>query len=91
MRRRNRRYDDQEATLEQPQSLVDKFRTGTFLVIEDNIASELQKRLDAYSEIAARFGFLRTLEELRNEKVKSDRMRNQPARRLPRRSGKQPV
>ncbi|XP_028404014.1 uncharacterized protein LOC114526629 [Dendronephthya gigantea] len=60
VRRRNRHYDDPEAAPEQPQTPADKFRTGTFLVIVDSIASELQKRLDAYSEIAAKFGFLRT-------------------------------
>lgn len=50
-------------------SPVDKFRTGTFLVIVDSIASELQKRLGTYSEIAAKFGFLRTLKNLPNEQV----------------------
>ena len=66
---RNRRYDDPEAAREQLQTPVNKFRTGTFLVIVDSIASELQKRLGAYSEIAAKFGFLRTLEDLPNEQV----------------------
>ena len=69
MRQRNRRYDDPEAAPELPQTPVDKFRTGTFLVIVDSIDSELQKRLGAYSEIAAKFGFLRTLKDLPNEQV----------------------
>lgn len=69
MRRRNRHYDDPEAAPEQLQTPVDKFRTGTFLIIVDSIASELQKRLGAYSEIAAKFGFLRTLKDLPNEQV----------------------
>ena len=69
VRKRNRRNDDPDAAPERPQTPVDKFRTGTFLVIVDNIASELQKRLGAYSEIAAKFGFLRKLKDLPNEQV----------------------
>ena len=69
MRRRNRHYDDLEAPPEQPQTPVDMFRIGTFVVIVDSIASELEKRLAAYAEIAAMFGFMRTLKNLSNEKL----------------------
>ena len=66
---RNRRHNDPEAAPEQPQTPVHKFCTGTFLVIVHSIASELQKRLSAYSQIAAKFGFLRMLKNLPNEQV----------------------
>jgi hypothetical protein len=69
VRRRNHHYNDLEAAPEQPQTPVDMFRIGTFVVIVDSIASELGKRLAAYAEIAAMFGFMRTLKNLSNEKL----------------------
>ena len=69
VRQRNRRYDDPEAAPELSQTPVDKFRTGTLLVNVDSIAGELQKRLGAYSEIAAKFGFCRKFKDLPNEQV----------------------
>lgn len=51
VRRRNRRDDEPGSAPEVQQSPADKFRTGTFLVIIDNIDAELKKRLEAYSGI----------------------------------------
>ena len=64
VRQRNHRYDEPGTAPELTQTPVDKFRTGTFLVIIDNINAELKKRLVAYTDIAARFGFLRKLKNL---------------------------
>ena len=47
----------------------EKFRTGTFLVVIDSLEGELRKRLNAYANIAGRFGFLRKLADLSNEEV----------------------
>ena len=47
----------------------EKFRTGTFLVVIDSLDAELRKRLNAYANIAGRFGFLRKLADLSNEEV----------------------
>ena len=43
---------------------ADQFRTGTFFSIVDNVTVQLKKRLDAYADIAAKFGFLRNLNTL---------------------------
>ena len=54
------------------------FRTGTFLVIIDNLDAEFRKRLDAYATVAARFGF-RKLKELSSEEVVENAKRLQEA------------
>ena len=64
VRQRNHRYDEPGTAPELTQTPVDKFRAGTFLVIIDNVDTELKKRLGAYAGIAARFGFLRKLKNL---------------------------
>ena len=69
VRQRNRRYDELRFANELPQTPSEKFRTGTFLVIIDSINSELQKRLAAYANIAAKFGFLRKLKDLTDVQV----------------------
>ena len=51
------------------QSLVDKFRMGTYLVIIDSIVVELEKRLSAYEAAVAKFGFLRTLKDLPEDQI----------------------
>jgi hypothetical protein len=51
------------------QTPANKFRTDTFLVIIDRIDAELQKRLGAYTGIAAKFGFLQKLKDLSVEEV----------------------
>ncbi|CAB3979862.1 Hypothetical predicted protein [Paramuricea clavata] len=48
---------------------ADKFRTATFLVIIDNLIAELKKRKEAYATVAPRFGFLRTMKELPDDKL----------------------
>ncbi|KAJ8031880.1 hypothetical protein HOLleu_25229 [Holothuria leucospilota] len=69
-----RRYDEPGSSgtapelSELPQSPADKFRTRTFLVTVDTNAA-LQKRLDAYKDIAAKFGFLRDLKDLPDDQV----------------------
>ena len=50
------------------QTPADKFRTGSFLVI-DCLDAELRKRLGAYTGIASKFGFLRNLKDLSDEEV----------------------
>ena len=47
----------------------EKIRTVTFLVVIDSLEGELRKRLNAYANIAGRFGFLRRLADLSNEEV----------------------
>ena len=69
MRKRNRHYDEPGSAPELLQTPADKLRTGTFLVIIDNLDAELQKRLSAYTNIAGRFGFLRKLADLPAEEV----------------------
>ena len=64
MRQRNHRYDEPGTAPEFTQTPVDKFRTGAFLVIIDNVNAELKKRLGAYAGIAARFGSLRKMKNL---------------------------
>ena len=64
VRQRNHRYDEPGTAPELTQTPVDKFRTGTFLVIIDNVDAKLKKRPGAYAGIAARFGFLRKLKNL---------------------------
>ena len=70
VRTRNRRYDEPGSEPEVTETSASTFRTGTFLVIIDNLGAELRKRLDAYATVAARFGFLRKLK------------RNSPLRKL---------
>ena len=53
------------------QTPADKFHTGTFLVIIDNLDAELRKRLSANTNIAGRFGFLRKFADLPAEEVVS--------------------
>jgi hypothetical protein len=48
---------------------ADKFRTATFLVIIDNLVAELKNRKEAYATVASRFGFLRTMKELPDDKL----------------------
>ena len=69
MRQRNRRYDEPGSAPELSQTPADKFRTRTFLVIVDSIDGELQKRLGAYVNIAAKFGFLRKFKDLPDDQV----------------------
>ena len=64
VRQRNHRYDEPGTAPELTQTPVDKFRTGSFLVIIDNVHAELKKRLWAYASIATRFGGLRKLKNL---------------------------
>ena len=59
-----RNYDEPGTAPELTQTSVNKFRTGTFLVIIDNVDAELKKRLGAYAGIAVRFGSLRKLKNL---------------------------
>ena len=61
---RQRNYDEAGTTPELTQTPVEKFRTGTFLVIIDNVDVELKKRLGEYAGIPARFGFLRKMKNL---------------------------
>ena len=49
VRPRNHRYDKPGTAPELTQTPVDKFRTGSFLVIIDNVDVELKKRLGAYA------------------------------------------
>ena len=67
--KRNRRYDEPGSAPKLAQTPASTFCTGTFLVIIDSIDAELRKRLGAYSTVAARFGFLRTLKDLFAEEV----------------------
>ena len=53
------------------QTSANKFRTNTFLVVIDIVNAELVKRLEAYTCIAARFGFLRNLKNLPADRVVS--------------------
>ena len=69
VRQRSRCYDEPGTAPELPQSPADKFRTRTFLVIVDSLDAALQKRLDAYTDIAAKFGFLRDLKDLPDDQV----------------------
>ena len=69
VRQRNRRYDEPGSAPELSQTPADKFRTRTFLVIVDSIDGELQKRLGAYVNIAAKFGFLRKFKDLPDDQV----------------------
>ena len=69
VRQRNRCYDEPGSAPELPQTPADKFRTRTFLVIVDSIVGELQKRLGAYDDIAAKFGFLQNLKDLSADQV----------------------
>ena len=64
VRQRNHRYDEPGTAPELTQTPVDKFRTGSFLVIIDNVDAELKKLLGAYVGIATLFGFLRKLKNL---------------------------
>ena len=58
VRRRNRQYDD-GASEEDARSSRDKFRQETFLVIIDNLITELNRRMSSYSSIADRFAVFR--------------------------------
>ena len=68
-RKRNRRYDDASGST-QKDAFVDsmttreRFRTSVFLVAVDRLLSALTKRLNAYSSMSQRFGFLRSLPSL---------------------------
>jgi hypothetical protein len=64
----NRRYDEPGSAPEVELTPADKFRTATFLVI-DNLVAELKKRKEAYATVASRFGFLRTMKELPDDKL----------------------
>ena len=66
---RNRRYDEPGSAPEVELTPADKFRTATFLVIIDNLVAELKKRKEAYATVASRFGFLRTMKELPDDKL----------------------
>ena len=68
-RQRNRCYDEPGSALEVELTPADKFRTATFLVIIDNLVAELKKRKEAYATVASRFGFLRTMKELPDDKL----------------------
>ena len=68
-RQRNRRYDEPGSAPEVELTPADKFRTATFLVIFDNSVAELKKRKEAYATVASRFGFLRTMKELPDDKL----------------------
>jgi len=69
VRTSNRRYEEPGSAPELLQTPSEKFRTGTFLVVIDSLDAELRKRLNAYANIAGRFGFLRKLADLSNEEV----------------------
>ena len=71
VRTRNHRYEEPGSAPELLQTPSEKFHTGTFLVVIDSLDAELRKRLNAYANIAARFGFLRKLADLSNEVIES--------------------
>lgn len=46
-----------------------RFRTGSFIPVIDELERALHKRLQAYKQVDARFGFLSKLHELSLEEV----------------------
>jgi hypothetical protein len=71
---RNRRHDEDSGSAKKDE-VVDsmtpreKFRTSVFLVAVDCLLSALQKRLNAYSAMSQRFGFLRSLQLLSQQEL----------------------
>ena len=69
VRVRSCRYDG-ENTEDSNLSPKDRFKQEVFLVINDQLISNLKHRLGAYKEINHRFGFLSILPSLSTEKIK---------------------
>lgn len=69
--KKRKRHHDEEGTAEDANLTArDRFRVTAFLPIVDRLCAALQQRLEAYSELQARFGFLsdltrKTTDELR--------------------------
>ena len=69
VRVRSCRYDG-ENTEDSNLSPKDRFKQEVFLVINDQLISDLKHRLGAYKEINHKFGFLSILPSLSTEKIK---------------------
>ena len=62
--KKKRHFDEVGSSIESELSNSEKFKVNVFLVIFDGLASALQKRLEAYTFVQGKFGFLSNLTEI---------------------------